>query len=179
MKEKIIWLSVPGFFGIYKVNQFGTVKSLDHKVICKKCRIQKGRILTTSKNKKGYVNVSLSKKGKRLHTGVHRLVALAFIPNPENKSQVNHKDGNKENNYYKNLEWSTNQENCRHAVKNGLMRQNFAENHHKSKLSNAQILEIRGRLNSGEQGKIIAPDYKVSAATISNVKIGRNYSTAK
>lgn len=66
---------------------------------------------------KGYLKVDLHKDGKRTHKKVHRLVAEAFVPNPANKPQVNHKDGNKQNNSYTNLEWVTNQENVIHAQK--------------------------------------------------------------
>ena len=69
---------------------------------------------------KGYLCVDLYKNGKRSTKKVHRLVADAFIPNPKRKPCVNHKDGNKLNNSFDNLEWVTSKENCRHAWKNGL-----------------------------------------------------------
>jgi len=68
---------------------------------------------------KGYLKAALWKNGKRNWRFVHRLVALTFISNPENKPQVNHKDGNKLNNHISNLEWCTNQENSQHVVDNG------------------------------------------------------------
>ena len=67
--------------------------------------------LSTEETSKGYLRVYLSKNGKRKHHKVHRLVARAFIPNPENKPQVNHIDGNKKNNSITNLEWVTDTEN--------------------------------------------------------------------
>lgn len=66
------------------------------------------------------MNVKLSKQGQRTHISVHRLVALSFIPNPEKKPQVNHKDANKGNNHVSNLEWATSKENIRHSIDNGL-----------------------------------------------------------
>lgn len=68
----------------------------------------------------GYLTVSLYKDGKKVCFKAHKLVALAFIPNPENKPTVNHKDGNKSNNHVSNLEWATRSENCQHAWDNGL-----------------------------------------------------------
>lgn len=76
----------------------------------------------STRDRKGYLSVDLYKDGKRVTRGVHRLVAEAFIPNPENKPEVNHKDGNKHNNSISNLEWVTKKENVRHAWDNGLVK---------------------------------------------------------
>lgn len=73
-----------------------------------------------SVNPRGYLNVDLYQNGKRSKRRVHRLVAEAFIPNPDNKPEINHIDGNKLNNRADNLEWVTKKENCRHAWDTGL-----------------------------------------------------------
>jgi hypothetical protein len=70
--------------------------------------------------RKGYHLVALYKDGKRYYKSVARLVAQAFIPNPDNKPEINHKDGNKDNNTSNNLEWMTTKENIHHAMDNGL-----------------------------------------------------------
>ena len=72
------------------------------------------------KSSKRYVQVDLYADGKRTCKSVHHLVAEAFIPNPDNRTEVNHKDGDKHNNHVDNLEWVTHKENCQHAWKNGL-----------------------------------------------------------
>lgn len=74
------------------------------------------------KTAKRYEQVDLYKDGKRTVKKVHVLVAEAFVPNPDNKPEVNHKDGNKHNNRADNLEWVTHKENCRHAWENGLVK---------------------------------------------------------
>ncbi|UOW66895.1 NUMOD4 motif-containing HNH endonuclease [Paraclostridium bifermentans] len=112
MKE--IWEEVPGFEGKYKVSNLGQVKTFNF------MNTGKERVLKLTPDRKGYLKVNLYGKDKHINMQVHRLVAQAFIPNQENKPQVNHKDGNKQNNKINNLEWVTNQENIIHAHKNGL-----------------------------------------------------------
>lgn len=79
-----------------------------------------GEYYSPQKCKKGYLRVTLSIRGKPYAARIHRLVASAFLPNPENLPQVNHKDGNKENNTVTNLEWISNLANMEHAVENDL-----------------------------------------------------------
>ena len=89
------FLSVPGYEGLYEVSNKGNVKSL-----------RSGKLLKQSSNK-GYKHVSLTKEGKSTCFGVHRIVAITFIPNPENLPEVNHKDETHDNNCVENLEWCT------------------------------------------------------------------------
>ena len=106
-----IWKPIAECNGEYLVSNLGRVKSL---------KFGKEKILKQS-NSMGYLRITLKKRdGKQKTPKVHRLVALAFIPNPNNKPQVNHKDGNKYNNHIDNLEWSTCQENVQHGWENGL-----------------------------------------------------------
>lgn len=101
-----VFKDVLGYEGKYQVSNTGKVFSILRK-----------RVIHTEREHKGYLRVNLWRNGKRKHVPVHRLVALAFIPNPENKPQVNHIDFNKENNRADNLEWCTNDENQVHAAK--------------------------------------------------------------
>lgn len=85
--------------------------------------IKTGNKVSMYKNEDGYLCLTLrSDEGKRRTFKIHRLVALVFIPNPENKPEVNHKDGNKENCAYWNLEWATHAENIQHAWNTGLLK---------------------------------------------------------
>lgn len=97
------WRNVVGFEGLYEVSNFGRVR---HK---------NGQEIGGSLNSYGYRAYSLFKDGKRYTCKGHRLVAEAFIPNPEGKRNVNHKDGDRDNNFVDNLEWVTHGENERHA----------------------------------------------------------------
>lgn len=121
-----VWKDIKDFEGIYQVSTFGRVKRLSRKTINKgllgedKELQLKEKILNPSTISKGYKGIVLTKGKKRYPKKVHRLVAEAFIPNPESKPQINHIDCNKSNNNVNNLEWCTNGENQKHAFLNGL-----------------------------------------------------------
>jgi hypothetical protein len=121
MTEK--WFPVTGYEDLYLVSNLGRVRSLDRTVVHADNRIRSfpARILSPRKNSKtGYHQVGLHRSNKNKMVYVHRLVADAFIPNPENKRCVNHKDGARSHNSVENLEWSTHSENTMHAHATGL-----------------------------------------------------------
>ena len=112
----------------------------------------------------GYLRVNLAGKDYK----VHRLVAETFIPNPENKEQVNHINGKTDDNRVENLEWVSPSENISHAYKNGLMT-NIGEKNKNSKITEAQALEIK---NSSEPNNILGKRYGLSPNYIYRIKGG-------
>lgn len=119
-----IWKDIPGYEGRYQISNKGQVKSLPRYVSNHTGKLLvKEKILAQRPDFKGYMRIDLKDNcGKKHYFGIHRLVATAFIPNPENKPQINHIDGNKANNNIDNLEWCTNSENQKHAYRMGLNR---------------------------------------------------------
>lgn len=109
--DTIIWKDVVGFDG-YKVSNTGLVKSFRKNT--------RGVILRQSNDKDGYKKVSMTKNKKEYTKRVHIIVAQAFLPNPENKPVVHHKDNNKSNNHVSNLEWVTVSENTKYAYEDGV-----------------------------------------------------------
>lgn len=147
--------------------QFNTIEDYeitsDGKVINKK----NGHVLRPQPNGKGYLRVQLG--GKRYF--VHRLVAEKFVPNPLNKEQVNHIDGNKTNNSAANLEWVTNRENMDHAIELGLV---FGKNKNGEKcsfckLSDDDVLHVR---SSSKSAKEISRELGVTARYIRAIRRG-------
>ena len=104
-----------GYEGLYKIDKDGNIYSLPRKGTVKHIRK-----ISQNKNKFGYMQVVLIKDNKMKTYLVHRLVAIAFIPNLDNLPQVNHKDGNKQNNVVDNLEWCSVSYNTKHAYENNL-----------------------------------------------------------
>lgn len=110
-----IWRKIEGFEK-YEVSNLGRVRSLDYK------HTGETKVLRPILNRYGYLRINLYKNSKLCSRSIHRLVAQAFILNPENKQQVNHIDANKQNNIVSNLEWCTNLENMQHARDMGLLK---------------------------------------------------------
>lgn len=134
--EQEIWKDVVGYEGYYKISNTGIIKSVPHFAKSNtgdytfpvKERLIKAFIV------KGYLHVGLTNASGRKSVKLHRVIAQTFIPNPEHKPCVNHKDGNKLNNSIENLEWCTAIENSRHAADSGLYKIRYGQRNHTSKI---------------------------------------------
>ena len=167
-----IWLPIIGYEEIYEVSNYGILRSLDRIVKYKngkKC-FHKGRIIKQSKDEDGYYIVSLCKNGDQITQKIARLVAIHFIPNLENKPEVNHKDGIKTNNRVNNLEWSTEKENSQHAHDLGLCPLQKREQNNNSKLTEQNIPKIFEMLKMGMTQKEIGNILGVTGSLIGCVK---------
>lgn len=179
-----IWKDIKGYEGLYQVSNLGRVKSLGrfHKFPNGGIYEIKPRILKNATETSGYLFVALY-NGYRKQYKIHRLVAEAFIPNPNNLPQVNHKDLNKQNNRVDNLEWCTASENIKHAFKHGVrkmpdklknMIKNFdGENNPNSKLKKDEIIDIKTQINNGISYKKIAQKYNLNPNYIYLIKNGK------
>lgn len=135
--------------------------------------IRAGRFMSLKENPNGYIGVNLAKNGKKYRYLVHRLVAMAFIPNPENKKTVNHKDGVKSNNTLSNLEWATYSEQILHAIDTGL-RPNQSLRWDR-KLSDDTVHKICQYLEEGFRTVEVARLLGVQRHVVKNIRSGTQY----
>lgn len=126
------WRLIKGYEGLYQVSSYGRVSGMG-RVLCDG-RLWKGRVLKQKTNTDGYNQVTLCKDGKEKQYLVHRLVAQAFIPNPNNYPIINHKDENPSNNRVENLEWCTVDYNINYGTCNERKRKSLTNNPKKSKI---------------------------------------------
>jgi|AGFT01.1.fsa_nt_gi NUMOD4 motif./HNH endonuclease. len=139
----------------YEVSEFGDVRTR-----------KTGRIRKQATDKDGYSILQLWFEGQGKNCKAHRLVALNFLPPAApNQTVVNHKDGNKQNNHYSNLEWATVQENTKHAADNGLLREQWGMNNFSSKLTPEIIDYIQTTYYNGYGIQRLANELNVSYAT--------------
>lgn len=159
-----------GYEGFIEVSNLGRVKSLSRIVKTKggSTRTTMPRIMKQPYSPKGYRTVNIMIGGIQKHHRVHRLVMQTFVPNPEDKPEVNHINGIKDDNRLENLEWVTSKENSLHAIRTGLQKTNCGEKVGNSKLTNEnvlEILELNGKVSQGE----IAKRFNVCQQTVSAV----------
>lgn len=158
-----MWKEIPFTNGEYLISQSGVVKTA-----------KTGRVLKPIIDARGYERVCLFKTNRDKRYRVHRLVAITFIPNPDNKTQVNHKDGNKRNNSIENLEWVTNEENMHHSRENGL------HEGHRQFCENKKKRVIATNVNTGESivfDSIIAARKALNTCHVQEVLKGIRYMT--
>ncbi len=167
-----IWKDIKGYEGYYQISNIGRVKSLSHSILrknnCKqtfkerilKDRYKQNRGLLTYK----IVDLTINNIKKTFH--IHRLVAIHFIPNPENKLEINHINGIKDDNRLENLEWSTMLENHEHAFANGLVK-----NPRKKTIQYDDNKNVICRYNSRAE---VANKYNIVSSRIT-IAIKKNY----
>lgn len=172
MKEE--WKDIVGYEGSYQVSNKGVVRSLTRiiRTSNNKEYEEQGVIKSQRLNQDGYPRVTLSKGSKKKNHSVARLVAEHFIPNPQNKEQVNHINGIKTDNSVENLEWCTIQENIKHSNETGLAKVVSGENHMWAVLKDAEVIEIYKRAKRGEPQKQIAEEYNTCISVVSRIKNG-------
>jgi hypothetical protein len=158
-----IWKPVNGYEGLYEVSNFGKVKCLNRSII-KRHSIM-GR----------YPALKLSKNGKKTHFLIHRLVALHFMPNPQNKPQINHINGDRNDFRIENLEWSTQHENMQHAYRTGLYStDNKGTRNGMVKLTEEQVIEIIS-LFPVKTNMELSKMFGVHASTISGIRTNERW----
>ena len=161
-----IWRDVVGYEGRYQVSNFGRVKSFKHK---------HPKIMSANEQSKGYMLLRLYKNGKSKNFGIHILVAQAFISNPEQKGEVDHRNGDKTNNCVWNLDWVTRRENAVRAYQLGLIPVQKGTQSHFAKLKADAVTYIRENPD-GLSTKELMKKFNVSKETVRRVRIGKTYS---
>ena len=165
------WLPCPGYDDTYIVSSLGRVMRARAAGTS-----ESGKVLKGGYQGGGYLQVQLWRDARGAHHYVHRLVARAFIGEPESaRLQVNHKNSIRDDNRAINLEWVTPSGNILHGYAEGGMKPVRGESHKLSKLTEENVREIRSRLTGGENQRVIAADFGVHRHTVSDIKLGKTW----
>ena len=167
------WKDLPDTDSYYQISTHGRIRSWKNGSWGRR---NNPKIMKLGYCRRGYIRYKFNINGNKTNYSVHRLVAEAFIPNTDNKPQVNHIDGNKENNHVSNLEWVTNQENIDHAHANGLFDYDSVEWNRPTALTKEVADSIRKLYKeSSLTQRQIADAYLVSQGTIGSITNNKFY----
>ena len=170
-----LWRDVPGYVGVLQASNHGRIRTVERRVpTCYGAmRTVRQRVVAQRPGKMGYVRLAPSYGGTAL---AHRLVALAWVPNPNQLPVINHIDGIKHNNHPSNLEWCTQERNVQHALDMGLAapkRPGKGDDSPASKLTSEKVAEIKRRLAAGERSIDLSRMFGVTKGAIGEIKAGR------
>lgn len=177
-----IWKDIKGYEGKYQISNYGRVKSLQRNLKYIDSKKITEKLKGTFVGKRGYARIELSKDGINKKYSVHRLVAQAFIPNPNKKLEVNHINGIKTDNRVSNLEWVTSKENQIHAIKYGLQRPSLKQKRvaseycKKNKIKALLQYDLDGNfIRKWESAVEVEKELKINRKNISQCVTGRNH----
>jgi len=171
-----IWLPIRGYEDSYLISNFGNIKSLPREVVFMTSnqfgvylvtRLTRGKLHTNFPHRRGYPYITLYHKGTPKKFSVHRLVAEHFIPNPNNHPEVNHKDGQRHNNHFSNLEWCTSSQNQLHSTK--ILKRGIGEDHGLSKLTEDDVLKMRKLYSSGLDVESLSVLFSASKSNVRRI----------
>jgi len=173
------WKDIEGFPG-YMVSNYGRVMSIGRDWHEERGKSRKNKVLRPRERRHGYLAVALYKDRKRSNISIHRLVAKAFINNPNGHNETNHKDGNKQNNHVDNLEWCTHSYNAKHAIETGLHKIPKGSEMHNAKLNEDKVREARNTYAKGDIGvRPLAKQYGVSRIAMKQALSGKTWKHIK
>jgi hypothetical protein len=172
-----IWRDIPNYVGFYQMTINCKIKRLVR--FSKSGKKMEERILKHI-NHQGYRAIRLTKNKIHSYMLIHRALMLTFgPPNIENKTQINHINGNRADNRLENLEWCTPVENAIHAHVNGMIKRKQGEDRYASKLKEKEVIEILDAFNNGEKQIILMKKYKMTRGAIKGIVKGRNWKVLK